>query len=159
MIIYTEQRQRGRNIRTMFKNSKKIIKLSQYIFCSIILLLISFNSVLAEIDIKDLKEEKFGLNPLAKKIGFQTDKTATPAQMLGQIVGVALSLLGIIFLVLMIYGGFTWMTARGDEQKVTNAKDVIINAAIGAIIVFSAYVISSYIITFLSQHAAKTIPA
>ncbi|MFH1187261.1 MAG: hypothetical protein V1688_00175 [bacterium] len=143
----------------MFKNFKKIIKPSQYIFCIIFLLLVSFNLVIAQDkkpltgkDVADgLRKTQFGLNPLATAIGFQTGVNITVAQMTGQIIGVVLSLLGIIFLILIIYGGFIWMTARGDDQKVTSAKDIIINAAIGAIIVFSAYAISSYIIEILSK--------
>lgn len=143
----------------MFKSFKKKIKTSRYIFCIIFLLLVSFNLVLAQSteaekkvqsDITNLKKTKFGLISLATEIGFKTVATITVAQMIGQIIGVVLSLLGIIFLILMIYGGFTWMTARGDDQKTTEAKDVMINATIGAIIVFSAYAISSYLITFLS---------
>ncbi|MFH1565463.1 MAG: hypothetical protein ABIC82_06550 [bacterium] len=132
----------------MFKKHNKTNRLSRYIFCCIILLLISFNLVWA-IEIGKLKKTKFGLNSLAGEIGFQTGKTATPAQMAGQIIGAVLSLLGIIFLILMIYGGFTWMTARGDDQKTASAKDTMINATIGAIVVFSAYAISSYVITIL----------
>jgi hypothetical protein len=45
----------------------------------------------------------------------------------------------------MIYAGITWMIARGNEQKVAQAKDMIINSVIGIIIVFAAYAITSFI--------------
>jgi hypothetical protein len=63
----------------------------------------------------------------------------------GQIVGVVLSFVGVIFLVLMIYAGITWMTAAGNEQQVTKAKTLMINATIGIIVVFAAYAITSFI--------------
>ncbi len=66
-------------------------------------------------------------------------------QKIGQIVGVALSLVGVMFLVLMIYGGFTWMMARGNEQDVEKAKRLIEAAVVGLIIVMSAYAITSFI--------------
>ncbi|MCD4762301.1 hypothetical protein K8R32_05075 [bacterium] len=57
-----------------------------------------------------------------------------------------LGLLGVIFLVLMIYGGFLWMTAKGNEQQVEKAKNLISAAIIGLIIVLSSYAISVFII-------------
>jgi hypothetical protein len=63
----------------------------------------------------------------------------------GAIIGAILSLLGVIFLGLMIYGGYTWMMARGNEQKVDKAKQIIISATIGLVIVVSAYAITAFI--------------
>lgn len=56
-----------------------------------------------------------------------------------------LGLLAIIFIVLMIYAGFTWMTAGGDEQKVTTAKETIKKAIIGLVIIISAYTITAFV--------------
>ena len=64
---------------------------------------------------------------------------------IGKVVGVILSLVGVAFLILMIYGGFTWMLARGNETEVTKAKDLIQSAIIGLIIVLAAYAITAYI--------------
>ncbi len=65
---------------------------------------------------------------------------------LGTVVGtgiqVALSLVGMIFLVLMVYAGFLWMTARGDEEQVKKARNIIVGTLIGLVIVISAYAIS-----------------
>lgn len=68
----------------------------------------------------------------------------------GKIIGVALSFVGAIFFILMIYGGFLWMTARGDEGQVTKAKDMIFAAVIGLVIVLSAYAITSFLGTQLT---------
>jgi hypothetical protein len=64
---------------------------------------------------------------------------------IGTVVGAGLALIGVIFLILMIYGGFTWMMARGNEQQVTKAKDLIFAAIIGLFIVLAAYAITAYI--------------
>ena len=69
---------------------------------------------------------------------------------IGRIVGAILAFIGIIFFVLMIYGGFMWMTARGNEQQTSRAKDLIVAAVIGLIIVLAAYAITSYIGTALT---------
>lgn len=67
----------------------------------------------------------------------------------GTIINVALSLIGIIMVVLIIYGGFLWMTARGEEKQVTKAKDVLTAAIIGLIIVLAAYAIARFVIQAL----------
>ena len=64
----------------------------------------------------------------------------------GKIVQAFLSLLGIIFLVLMLYGGYNWMTAAGDQSKVDKAKDTIRRAIIGLIITVGAYAITQFIL-------------
>lgn len=64
---------------------------------------------------------------------------------LGKIVGAVLAFLGVIFLVLMIYGGVTWMTAAGNEAQVAKARTLIVAAIIGLLIVLSAYAITSYL--------------
>lgn len=56
-----------------------------------------------------------------------------------------LALLGIIFLVLIIYAGYSWMTAAGEEEKVTRAKDTIRRAIIGLLIIVSAYAITYFV--------------
>lgn len=66
-------------------------------------------------------------------------------EIIGNIIKTVLSFLGVLFLVLMIYGGYTWMTARGNEQEIEKAKGLIKNAVIGLIIVLAAYAITAFI--------------
>jgi hypothetical protein len=63
----------------------------------------------------------------------------------GAIISVVLSALGVTFIILMVYGGYTWMIARGEEQKVTKAKDTLTAAVIGLIIIIAAYAISYFV--------------
>jgi hypothetical protein len=63
----------------------------------------------------------------------------------GQIISLVLSFVGVLFLILMIYAGITWMTAQGNEQQVAKSKTLMINAVIGIIIVFAAYALTSFI--------------
>ncbi|MDO8435281.1 MAG: hypothetical protein Q7S89_01205 [bacterium] len=62
-----------------------------------------------------------------------------------------LGFLSIILLVLVLYAGFTWMTARGEEEKVEEAKQTIARAIIGLVIVVVSWAISSYIVSTLLQ--------
>lgn len=67
------------------------------------------------------------------------------ATKVGDMIGLVLSFIGVLFLILTIYGGISWMTAGGNEQNVEKAKTIIINAIIGLLIVISAYTITSFI--------------
>ncbi len=55
------------------------------------------------------------------------------------IVKILLGFLGIVALLVMLYGGFVWMTAGGRADKISKAKLIIINGIIGLIIIFSSY--------------------
>jgi len=63
------------------------------------------------------------------------------------LIQVALGLLGTICVVLMLYAGFMWMTAAGNEENVKKAQDIIKYAVIGLIIILSAYAITRFLFT------------
>jgi len=66
------------------------------------------------------------------------------------IIRVALSLLGIVALVIILMGGFKWMTAAGSEEKVKEAKRLIFQGIIGMAIVLSAFAITTFVVESLS---------
>lgn len=70
---------------------------------------------------------------------------STVADVASLIVSAVLSLLGIIFLVMIIIGGFNWMTAAGSEDKVTKAKATLFRGIIGLFIVVAAYAITAFV--------------
>ena len=63
----------------------------------------------------------------------------------GTVIEAFLGLLGVLFLVYILYAGYNWMIAQGDEEKVTKAKETIQRAIIGLIITIAAYAISVWI--------------
>lgn len=72
-----------------------------------------------------------------------------PGQLVASIIKIALSFLGIIFLVLIIIAGFNWMTAGGNEEQIKSAQSRIKNAVIGLVIVLMAYAITYFIFKYL----------
>lgn len=70
---------------------------------------------------------------------------ATLTETIGVMIQVFLGILGIIFLALVIYAGYNWMTARGNEEKITKAKSTLITSIIGLVIIVSAYVITYFV--------------
>lgn len=84
------------------------------------------------------------LGTVADRTGVrQTDiKTAS-----GEIVQAVLGILGLLFFILVIYAGIRWMTARGDEEAATKARETIFAAVIGLSIVLASYAITNFINT------------
>lgn len=66
-----------------------------------------------------------------------------------RIIRVALSLLGIVALGLILYAGFVWMTAGGNDEEIGKAKKILINSVIGLAIILSAYSIVSFVMSKL----------
>src|SRR3989338_10490157 len=62
-----------------------------------------------------------------------------PRQTMAYIIYSVLTLLGIVFVVLVTYAGFLWLTAGGEEEQIKKAKAFITNGVIGIAIVLSAY--------------------
>ncbi len=69
--------------------------------------------------------------------------------LIGSIVKGLLGFIGVVMLLIVIYGGFLWMTAGGDPSKVKKGKDMIIQAVIGLIIVLIAYAITTFVFNTL----------
>lgn len=90
------------------------------------------------------------LQGTGREAGFDVSDSETQlTRFIGQIINVILSVLGVIFFVLLVYGGFLWMTSAGNEDKVKKAKTLITDAIIGLIIILAAYAISAFVINSL----------
>lgn len=83
----------------------------------------------------------------ARAAGFPEPKSLP--EIIGALIGVFLSLLGIIFLILIMYGGFLWMTSGGKEEKVLMAKKTIERSIIGMVIIISSYAITQWVFSAL----------
>ena len=70
-------------------------------------------------------------------------------EIVATIIQIFLGFLGIIFVILIIYGGYLWMTSRGNEEQVKKAKDTLQKATIGLIIILAAYAITYFVFTEL----------
>jgi len=89
--------------------------------------------------VSDTSKEAFNVKEVNDDSGFYLSSRV------GVIIGAILSFVAVIFMILIIYAGILWMIARGNEQQVDKAKNLIIQAIIGLIIVLSAYIITSFI--------------
>lgn len=67
------------------------------------------------------------------------------------ILEIVLSIVGLIAVVFLVWGGFKYMTASGDEERVKSAKGTMINAIIGLVIVLLAFAIIQVVATLLEN--------
>lgn len=86
-------------------------------------------------------------------------KTSDLPAFISSVYSFALTIVGIAVFIRILYGGFLLLTAAGNTAKVTDARDKIKNAVIGAILLFAAYLILYVINPDLVSNAFKfTIP-
>jgi hypothetical protein len=84
-----------------------------------------------------------GLN-YATAIGLGTQDVRTTVS---NVIKAFMGLLGIVAVVIILLGGFKWMTAGGNEEKVAEAKKLIISGIIGLVIIMSAYAIAQFVVS------------
>jgi len=68
---------------------------------------------------------------------------------IAEIIRVALGFIGAVFLLLLLYGGFIYMTAAGNPEQVEKAKKILKNAVIGLLIILLSYSITYFILRYL----------
>ncbi len=83
----------------------------------------------------------------AEKAGYSnTTDDKTFAGKIGIGIRAAMSLVGVFFLALMVYAGYLWMTARGEEEPVNKAQKIIMASIIGMLLVAGSYSITAFIL-------------
>ena len=70
-------------------------------------------------------------------------------EIVNNIIVVILGFLGLIAVVLILIGGFMWMTAGGNEEKVADARKTLQAAVIGLLIILASYGISLYVFVII----------
>lgn len=87
------------------------------------------------------------ISPIEKQAGFV--KNFTIAEVVATIFQVIINLSAAIFLLMLLYGGFTYLTAGSNEESTEKAKKIMLNALVGLIIVTAAYGIGTWILNAL----------
>lgn len=101
----------------------------------------------------DFSDAPKNFETAGKAIGYETGTDYT--QYIAGIIKAVLSLVGVLFAVLMFYGGFLWMTseAGADKNKIDKAKKVFTAAIIGIVIIISAYAITTFVANAIEKSA------
>jgi Type IV secretion system pilin len=70
-----------------------------------------------------------------------------PAVIVGNIIKIALSLIGVLFTILILVSGYQWMTAGGNAETITKSKQRIVNAVIGLGITLAVFGLTTFIMS------------
>lgn len=91
-----------------------------------------------------------GLGSATKNLGSasgELSKSSTPLpELIGNFINIFLGVLGVIFVILVIYAGWMRLSSQGDPAKVEKSNKMLIQAVIGIVIIVAAYGISSFVI-------------
>ncbi len=120
----------------------KIFNLIILPFLAIILLLSFFVSP----KIIQAQDDVYGVND----INLHLEQNLQPREAAVGIINIVLSFLGLIAVIIVIYGGFIWMTSGGQEEKVNKAKSILKNGLIGLVIVIFAWGITTWVLSQFS---------
>lgn len=119
------------------------------------LALVSMQAVLAADT--GVKKATDGLEATATKgYGTLPAQTDLPT-IIGKVVGAVLALVGVVFFLLILWAGFSWMTAKGNEEEINKAKGIIITATLGLIVILGAYAITN-LVAFIFSEALSAPP-
>ncbi len=127
-------------MKSQISKKQLTIKKLLFVFCS--LFVVSF--LLAP---SFVFADNYGLDTAAGEAGLKTMAISKKSifDVVGDVVSIGLSLIGIVFFLLMLYAGFKWMMAMGKSEDAEKAKETIEAAAIGLIIVLAAYAIATFV--------------
>lgn len=74
-----------------------------------------------------------------------------PGVIAAEVVQIVLGFLGLIGVIMMLYAGFLWLTAGGEEEKAKQGKTLLFQALIGTLIVLAAYSITYFVLNELTK--------
>lgn len=106
-------------------------------------MLIAPKAILAQADV----DKYYGVNDLIEQ-GVNLGQRDLRSAIAG-IINLILGFLGVIAVIIVLFGGFQWMTSAGDSGKIDSAKQIIIAGVVGLAIVLAAFAISSFVLNEL----------
>jgi len=71
--------------------------------------------------------------------------------LVGSIINYVLGILGVLALVMFIYGGLIWMTSGGAPDQIKKGRNTLVWAILGLALIFFSYALLNFILTALQQ--------
>lgn len=117
------------------------------VVCVSLFFVASAQPLSAQVDDRLLNIEESPGDLLGTSYGQYSGLSATdPRIIVPRIINVILGLLGTVATVLIVYAGFNWMTAAGNDDKIEGAKKTISAAVLGLIVIMMAYTITRFVV-------------
>lgn len=113
---------------------------------------VSLPSSASFLDLKN--QEGFSKAEIPAEFGYANEPTDIRLVII-RVIQVALQFVALIFLGLMLFAGFKYMTAGGDSKQIDESKSIMIRAAIGFVVMMSAWGITTFVIKRAYQQIFK----
>lgn len=114
----------------------------------IILIICSLAINLLPMAVYAQQEALDGINMLKNFIGLPSGDIRV---IMSALINQAISLMGIVFVVIILYAGFLYLFSMGDDEKIQKAKSTIFGGIIGLVIIFTSYSIASFVINSIRE--------
>lgn len=95
------------------------------------------------------------LNQVASSANLST--ASDLPSLVGTGISVFLGILGLFFLILVVWAGFMYLNSKGDKEKAKKAMDMLTNAVIGMVIIIAAYAIANFVLGALAEVSGQTV--
>ncbi len=96
----------------------------------------------------------FGLNNFAAETNLGTDIPLI--ETIARIINILLGFLGVLAVLLVLWGGFKWMTAAGNEDQISEAKKLMGAGVVGLAIILAAFAVASFVVNQLADATNAT---
>jgi len=70
----------------------------------------------------------------------------SPQALVGKIINIIMGIVGSLALIMFIFGGLSWMTAGGNEEKVKKSIGILVWSVLGLVVIFLSYVLVNFLI-------------
>ncbi len=123
-------------------------KLISFLIISVFVVLpvVNFTFVNQTLADEDLRDEQVGLEIIGSDAFGITGEPQDIRISIVKTINVALTFLGVIFIVLILLSGYQWMTSGGNDEQVSKAKKNITNAVAGLVIIMFSWGVSYWIL-------------
>ena len=128
----------------MFEKLYKQLIIRALFFALFLYLVIPFN--LQASPAGDIATQILEDTAVEAKLINSADNALNIFEISGFVINIVLGFVGIIFLVLIIAGGYMWMTAGGNDEKVTKRKSLLTQSIIALAVILSAFLLTNFVI-------------
>ena len=128
------------------KKNKLVLAFIPLFILALVLTVLPFNLVQAGLwDMQDDTLSK--IETTFEDVGTTDD----PEELVVEIIKVFLGFIGLIAVIIIIWGGFRWMNAGGNDDELKKSKQIIIRALIGLAIIIASYAITEFTVYLMED--------
>ena len=137
----------------MKKITKYFMAIAMAAFLIVPAMSISVNQVSAQ---DDGTRDDYGTSEVGTNLNGRLGTTNTdPKDLITEFINYALTFLGLIAVIIILIGGFKWMTSGGNEEKTTAARKLLVAGVVGLVIVLISWGLASWLISTISGEIAN----